>query len=75
VPNAISLAVGSLLVVLLSYREIFVVMAVVTAASAAYILATLRRQIADDVRRAPAAVAEPATVDAGPILPTPPLEP
>jgi MFS family permease len=50
-PPAISLAVGSLLVVLLSYRSIFVVMAVVTTAAAAYIAVSLRRQISTDVRR------------------------
>jgi MFS family permease len=50
-PQAISLAVGSLLVALLSYRTIFVVMAVVTAAAAAYIALLLRAQIASDVRR------------------------
>jgi len=50
-PQAISLAVGSLLVALLSYRSIFVVMAVVTAAAAAYIALLLRSQIASDVRR------------------------
>jgi MFS family permease len=50
-PQAISLAVGSLLVALLSYRTIFVVMAVVTAAAAAHIALLLRAQIASDVRR------------------------
>lgn len=50
-PQAISLALGSLLVVLLSYRSIFVVMAVVTAAATAYLALMLRRQVADDVRR------------------------
>ncbi|MGA8248013.1 MAG: MFS transporter [Nocardioides sp.] len=50
-PQAVSLALGSLLVVLLSYRQIFVIMAAVTLLAAAYIAALLRRQIVDDVRR------------------------
>lgn len=50
-PQAISLAVGSLLVVLLSYRLIFGVMAVVSALAAAYIAVLLRAQIVSDVRR------------------------
>ncbi|HEY2880036.1 MFS transporter [Nocardioides sp.] len=53
-PQAISLAIGALLVVVLSYRQIFVIMGVVTALAAAYIAVVLRRQIADDVRRPPA---------------------
>ncbi len=51
VPQAISLALGSLLVVLLSYRQIFVIIAAVTAVAAVYITAFLRDQIAEDVRR------------------------
>jgi MFS family permease len=54
-PQAVSLAVGSVLVAVLSYRTIFGVMAAVTAVSAAYVAVTLRRQIADDVGRPPAA--------------------
>jgi MFS family permease len=50
-PQAISLALGSLLVVVLSYRQIFVLMACVTALAAAYIATLLRAQIASDVRR------------------------
>jgi hypothetical protein len=50
-PQAVSLAVGSMLVVVLSYRTIFAVMAAVTAVSAAYVAVTLRHQIAGDVRR------------------------
>jgi MFS family permease len=73
-PQAISLAVGALLVVVLSYRQIFVIMAVVTALAAAYIAVTLRHQIADDVRRAPTDL-EPVPADAVPLLPTTPLEP
>lgn len=52
-PHAISLAIGALLVVVLSYRQIFVIMGVVTALAAAYIAVVLRHQIADDVRRPP----------------------
>jgi MFS family permease len=51
VPQAISLAVGALLVILLGYRQIFVIMAAVTALGAAYIVVTLRDQIRSDVRR------------------------
>jgi MFS family permease len=61
VPQAISLAVGALLVVVLSYQEIFVIMGVVTAVGAGYIAVTLRDQIRTDVRRAPAEAAEPAS--------------
>jgi len=74
VPQAISLALGALLVVVLSYRQIFVVMAVVTALAAAYIAFSLRRQIAGDVRRSPTAL-EPVPAEGAPLLPTPPLEP
>jgi MFS family permease len=51
VPQAISLALGSLLVVILSYRTILAIMGVVTLVASAYIVVTLRGQIADDVRR------------------------
>jgi MFS family permease len=50
-PQAVSLAIGAMLVAVLSYRTIFAVMAAVTAVSAAYVAVTLRQQIADDVRR------------------------
>ena len=81
-PQAISLALGSMLVVLLSYRTIFVVMAVVTGLAAAYIAVLLRHQIALDVRRPvvaePDAVVPeptvPATADA-PLLPTTTVQP
>jgi MFS family permease len=59
VPQTISLAVGALLVVVLSYRQIFVIIAVVTAIAAAYIAVTLRDQIRSDVRRAPDEAGEP----------------
>jgi len=73
-PQAVSLALGSLLVVILSYRSIFMVMAVVTALAAAYIAITLRGQIADDVRRPPADLGAVAA-EAPSLLPTTPLEP
>jgi MFS family permease len=83
-PEAVSLALGSLLVVLLSYRQIFVIIAAVTAVAAVYIAALLRDQIAADVRRPKAA--EPAVsgavvetaIDATfppTTLPTTPVEP
>jgi MFS family permease len=50
-PQAVSLAVGSLLVSMLSYRTIFWIMAGVIAAAAAHILFWLRRQIASDWSR------------------------
>ena len=50
-PQAVSLALGSLLVVLLDYRVIFLIMAAATALGAAHILFWLRAQIAADVRR------------------------
>lgn len=58
-PQAASLALGSLLVVLISYREIFTIMAGVTLLAAAHIAFWLRRQMLDDVRRPPGEVAEP----------------
>ncbi len=51
VPQAISLAVGSLLVVILSYRTILAIMGVVTLLASAYIVAMLRGQILEDIRR------------------------
>jgi MFS family permease len=79
-PQAISLAVGALLVVVLSYRQIFVIMAVVTALSATYIAVALRDQIALDVRRPRTEVEEPdaAVVESdieASTLPTTPVEP
>src|SRR4051794_2611762 len=73
-PQAISLALGALLVVVLSYRQIFVIMAVVTALSAAYIALSLRRQIAGDVRRPPTGL-EPVPAEGATLVPTPPLKP
>jgi MFS family permease len=80
-PQAVSLAAGSMLVVVLSYRTIFAVMAAVTAVSLVYVAVTLRVQIADDVRRpvreGPDAVAA-GEVDGLPdpaVLPTGVLEP
>ena len=68
-PQAISLALGSLLVVILSYRQIFVIMACVTALAAAYIAILLRDQIASDLRR-------PVTDGPRrPRVPTTPVEP
>ena len=40
-----------MLVVLLSYRQIFAIMAVVTALAAAHVAFWLRREIRDDLRR------------------------
>jgi MFS family permease len=58
-PQAVSLGLGSLLVVLLSYRQIFTIMAIGTMVAAVYILVLLRHEIADDVRRPPDDVATP----------------
>jgi MFS family permease len=58
-PQAISLGLGSVLVVLLSYRQIFTIMGVVTLLSATYIVVLLRHEIAHDVRRPPDDVAAP----------------
>jgi MFS family permease len=74
-PQAVSLAVGSLLVVLLSYRSIFVVMAVVTAVAAAYLAVVLRHQIAADVRRPVAEGPDTVDVTAESTLLTGPAEP
>jgi MFS family permease len=70
-PQAASLALGSLLVVLISYRTIFAIMAVATLAAAAHIAFWLRREMLDDVRRPPEHVSDPdmdSPVSAG--LPT-----
>ncbi len=53
-PQAISLAVGALLVALISYRAIFLVIALVTALGAAYTAGLLWREIAADITDAPA---------------------
>jgi hypothetical protein len=74
-PQAVSLAVGSLLVVLLSYRSIFVVMAVVTAVAAVYLAVALRQQIAADVRRPVAEGPDAVDVTAEPTLLIGPAEP
>ena len=58
-PQAVSLGLGSLLVLLLSYRQIFTIMAIGTLLAALYILVLLRHEIADDVRRPPDDVATP----------------
>jgi MFS family permease len=50
-PQAVSLAVGSLLVVVLSYRTILAIMGGVTLAASAYIVVILRHHVADDLRR------------------------
>ncbi len=49
-PQAVSLALGSALVVVLSYRQIYAIMGVVTLLAAAHIAFWLRRQIRDDLR-------------------------
>jgi MFS family permease len=76
-PQAVSLALGSLLVVLLSYQQIFVIMAVVTVLGAVYIVALLRSQIAGDVRRHGAVQPEPeisgGTVEAAVEVAIPPV--
>ncbi len=65
-PQAFSLALGALLVAVLSYHVIFATIAAVTALGAAYIVARLRDHMREDWRRAaPAAPADPV---AGPGL-------
>ena len=73
-PQAVSLALGSLLVVVLSYRQIFVIMGVVTLLAAAYIAVLLRGQIVDDVRRPAEGAADLAPGEAE-LLTSLPLEP
>jgi MFS family permease len=73
-PQAVSLALGSLLVVVLSYRQIFVIMGVVTLLAAAYIAVLLHGQIVDDVRRLADGAADLAPGEAE-LLPSLPLEP
>jgi hypothetical protein len=73
-PQAISLAVGSMLVVVLSYRTILGIMGGVTLVASAYIVVMLRRQITADLRRPVAAGPEPAVAEPAMAPPTP-LEP
>jgi MFS family permease len=49
-PQAVSLAVGSALVLVLTYRQIYAIMCVVTLLAAAHIAFWLRGQIRDDLR-------------------------
>jgi len=58
-PQAVSLALGSALVVVLSYRQIYAIMCVVTLLAAAHIAFWLRGQIRDDLRSAPDEDREP----------------
>jgi MFS family permease len=85
-PQAISLAVGSLLVVVLSYRTILAIMGGVTLVASAYIVVMLRGHIADDIHRplaetpepepAPAVVPAAAVVaPVAPVRPAAPVEP
>jgi preprotein translocase subunit SecY len=48
-PQAVSLALGSALVVVLTYRQIYAIMCVVTLLAAAHIAFWLRGQIRDDL--------------------------
>jgi MFS family permease len=61
-PQAISLALGSLLVSLLSYRQIFVIIATVILLGALQIVLTLRTQLRQDFHRS--SVTNPEPVDA-----------
>jgi MFS family permease len=67
-PQALSLALGSALVVVLSYRTIFEIMGVVTGLAAVWVGWWLREQIAADVFRPPFVVPSPVPADpaAGP---------
>jgi len=60
-PQAVSLAVGSMLVLLLSYRDIFWIIAVFIAAGAAHILFWLRRDLGP-MPPLPSAVEPPPSV-------------
>ena len=66
---------GALLVVVLSYRSIFVIMAAVTAVAAAYLAVALRRQIGTDVRRPVAAGPDAVDVAVEPTVLTGHAEP
>ena len=56
-PQALSMAIGAALVAIVSYRVIFLIMAVAAVASAAYITATLSGQIRADLGAVTAAAA------------------
>jgi MFS family permease len=75
VPQAISLAAGSALVLVLSYRQIYAIMSVVTLLAAAHIAFWLRGQIVDDVRRPPATTPESGADADHLALPPTPAEP
>jgi len=65
-PQALSLAVGSALVVVLSYRTIFEIMGVVTGLAAVWVGWWLRDQIAADAHRPPLVVPSPVAADPAP---------
>ena len=69
-PQAISLAVGSLLVVVLSYRTILGIMGGVTLLASAYIVVMLRRHIAHDLARPIADGPEAVGLDVTPVATT-----
>jgi MFS family permease len=72
VPQSVSLAVGSVLVVVLSYRQIYAIMGVGTLLAAGHIAFWLRRQIRDDLRRPPETVPQAALTGIGPTTPAEP---
>ncbi len=74
VPQAVSLAIGSALVVVLSYRQIYAIMCVVTLLAAAHVAFWLRGQIRDDVRRPPDTPPQAAAAVTG-VGPTAPAGP
>jgi MFS family permease len=64
-PQAISLAVGSLLVSMLDYRAIFTIVAVVTGLGGLYIIAMLRSVIVADIAGSGASIADSAEIADG----------
>ena len=78
-PQAVSIAVGALLVTLLDYRVIFALMTAGTAVAAGYLAVRLREHLgspipgaATEARRAIRRGADPGTALAEPWVPTPP---
>lgn len=73
-PQAISLAVGALLVALISFRVIFLIIVVATLLGAGYVAVTLRDEIASDIATSAERRASETPPGAAPVSDLPPAE-
>ena len=73
-PQAISLAVGALLVALISFRVIFLIIVVATLLGAGYVAVTLRDEIASDIATSAERRAPETPPGAAPVSDLPPAE-